>query len=161
MAKSKTFHFKFEGMDEYIRHIEDLGLKSTGMAKRALYDGVGVVGESIRQAIVDLPYHPTKGISHAQKEGLLEGLGYSFMKRKRGNWYVKIGWDGYNNVHTKKYPNGQPNAMIAAAVNSGTSRRQRTNFINKAVNRAKQASYAAMKACFDKDIEVWSQKGKM
>lgn len=160
MARNgKTFNFKFEGMDEYIKHMEELGAQSTGMAKRALYDGVAVVGESIRQAIIDLPYHPTKGLSHAQKEGLLEGLGYSSMKRKRGSWYLKIGFDGYNSVHTKKHPNGQPNAMIAAAVNSGTSRRVKTNFLWKAVNKARKQSYEAMKACFDHDIEVFEKKG--
>lgn len=149
----RTFHFNFEGLDEYLDKIENIGGSSTGMAKRALYDGVAVVGESIRQAIQDLPYHPTKGISHAQKDGLLDGLGYSFMKRKKGNWYLKIGFDGYNNVKTEKYPNGQPNAMIAAAINSGTSRRKKTNFIYKAVNKSKQESLAMMKKRFDSDIQ--------
>lgn len=156
MAKRKngrTFHFTFEGLDEYLSKVEQVGGRSTGMAKRALYDGVAVVGEAIRQAIIELPYHPTKGISHAQKEGLLNGLGYSFMKRKKGAWYLKIGFDGYNTVRTKEHPQGQPNAMIAAAINSGTSRRQKTNFIYKAVNRSKQASIAAMKQRFDEDIE--------
>lgn len=156
MAKRKngrTFHFSFEGLDEYLDKVEKVGSSSTGMSKRALYDGVAVVGNEIRQAIIDLPYHPTRGISHAQKEGLLQGLGYSFMKRKKAAWYLKIGFDGYNSVRTKQYPNGQPNAMIAAAINSGTSRRKKTNFIYKAVNRAKQASIAAMKSRFDQDIE--------
>lgn len=165
MAKGKhgrTFHFKFKGMDEYIKRINELGLCSTGMAKRALYEGVAVVGKSIRQAIIALPYDPIRGITHKQKDGLLDALGYSFMKNpKKGVWYVKIGFDGYNNVQTKKYPNGQPNAMIAAAINSGTSRRKKTNFIYKAVNKAKKESYAAMKARFDRDLEVWSMKGKM
>lgn len=156
MAKKRgrTFHFQFEGMDEYIAKLGKLGAKSDGVAKRALYDGVAVVGESIRQAIIALPYHPTKGISHEQKEGLLDGLGYSLMKHpKKGIYYVKIGFDGFNNVHTKRWKDGQPNAMIAAAVNSGTSRRQKTDFIYKAVRKSRQASLAAMKARFDADIE--------
>lgn len=149
----RTFHFNFEGLDEYLDKIESVGGHSTGMAKRALYDGVAVVGESIREAIVALPYHPTVGISHAQKQGLLEGLGYTLMKRKKGSWYLKIGFDGYNSVKTKEHPGGQPNAMIAAAINSGTSRRRKTNFIYKAVNKSKQASIAAMKQRFDDDIK--------
>jgi len=156
MAKKRgrTFHFNFEGVDEYVAKLGKLGAKSDGVAKRALYDGVGVVGEAIRQAIIALPYDPVRGISHKQKDGLLEGLGYSFMKHpKKGIYYVKIGFDGYNGVRTKKYPNGQPNAMIAAAINSGTSRRKKTNFIYKAVNKSKQSSLAAMKARFDADIE--------
>lgn len=155
MARRKsgrTFHFNFEGLDEYLEKIESVGGHSTGMAKRALYDGVAVVGESIRQAIIALPYHPTIGISHAQKEGLLEGLGFALMKRKKGSWYLKIGFDGYNSVHTKEHPQGQPNALIAAAVNSGTSRRKKTNFIYKAVNKSKQASIDAMKRRFEEDI---------
>ena len=80
------------------------------------------------------------------------------MKRKKGSWYLKIGFDGYNSVQTKKYPNGQPNAMIAAAINSGTSRRKRTNFIYKAVNKSKQESLAAMKRQFDEDIKNLNRK---
>lgn len=157
---SKTIQFKIEGFDEYKKYLEEFGLLSTGMGKRALYEGVAVTGAAIRQAIQDLPYHPTKGISHAQKEGLLEGLGYTHMKRKKGAWFVKIGFDGYNNVHTEKYPNGQPNAMIAAAINTGTSRRKRTNFITKAVNKAKKGSIDAMKAFMDHEIEVFEKGNK-
>lgn len=148
----RTFHFNFEGLDEYLAKVDSVGGHSTGMAKRALFDGVAVVGESVRQAIIALPYHPTTGISHAQKAGLLEGLGYTLMKRKKGSWYVKIGFDGYNSVKTKRHPSGQPNALIAAAVNSGTSRRKKTNFIYNAVRKSKQASIAAMKQRFDDDI---------
>ena len=160
MAKrsSKTFHFSFEGMDDYVAYLERYGNGATGMSKRALYDGVAVVGESIREAIEALPYHPTKGVSHAQKEGLLQGLGYSFMKRKKGSWFLKIGFDGYNSVHTKAHPNGQPNAMIAAAVNSGTSRRKRTNFLNKAVNKAKPEALEAMRKRFEEDIKNMNRK---
>ena len=154
----RTFHFSFEGMDDYVAYLESVGNGATGMAKRSLYEGVAVVGEAIRQAIIDLPYHPTNGISHEQKQGLLDGLGYAVMKRKKGSWYLKIGFDGYNSVQTKKYPNGQPNAMIAAAINSGTSRRKRTNFIYKAVNKSKQESLAAMKRQFDDDIKNLNRK---
>ncbi len=166
--RGKMFHFNFEGLDAYIDELGDLGESSAGMAKRALYDGVGVVVDEIRDAVEALPYHPTVGISHEQKEGLLKGLGLSKMKpgKKRGSYYVKIGWTGNNAVHTKEHPEGQPNAMIAAAVNSGTSvksqyhyaARKPTRFITKAVRKARQRSYDAMRNRFDEDLKTLKRK---
>lgn len=34
---------------------------------------------------------------------------------------VKIGFDGYNNIRSKRWPQGQPNQMVARAIESGTS----------------------------------------
>ena len=166
--RGKMFHFNFEGLDAYIDELGDLGESSVGMAKRALYDGVAVVVDVIEKAVEDLPYHPTMGISHEQKQGLRDGLGLSRMKpgKKRGSYYVKIGWSGNNSVHTKEHPGGQPNAMIAAAVNSGTSvqskypypARKPTRFITKAVRKARQRSYDAMRNRFDEDLKSLKQK---
>ena len=56
-------------------------------------------------------------------------------------------------MKTKKYPNGQPNALIARAVNSGTSFRKKTRFLDKAVNASKKAAEAAMDAACSREIE--------
>jgi len=153
--------FQSNGIDTYIKFLDTIGKGSTGMIKRAVYDGAAVIGQSIANGINSLPTAkdqfipsdlPITGITEAQKRGLLEGGGFAKMQNDNGYINTKWGFDGYNSVKTKKYPNGQPNALIANAVNSGTSRRPKTNFINKAVKSSKAAAEAAMSARFDEDM---------
>ena len=66
---------------------------------------------------------------------------------------VKLGCDGYNSTKTEKYPNGQPNVLIARSVNSGTTFRKKTKFVDKAVDSAKNAAEAAMDAACSREIE--------
>ena len=64
-----------------------------------------------------------------------------------------VSFDGYNSVRTEKYPQGQPNVVIARAVNSGTTFRKRTRFVDKAVLAQKKAAEAAMDAACNHAIE--------
>ena len=66
---------------------------------------------------------------------------------------VKIGFAGYNATRTDKYPQGQPNALIARAVNSGTTFRKKTRFVDKAVSASKKSAEAAMDAACNREIE--------
>ena len=88
-----------------------------------------------------------------QKAGLLDGFGISRMKDDGGFVNVKLGFDGYNSTRTEKYPRGQPNVLIARSVNSGTTFRKKTKFVDKAVNSAKKAAEAAMDAACSREIE--------
>ena len=75
------------------------------------------------------------------------------MRDDNGFINVKLGFDGYNATRTKKYPRGQPNVLIARSVNSGTTFRKKTKFVDKAVNSAKKAAEAAMDAACSREIE--------
>ena len=88
-----------------------------------------------------------------QKEGLLDGFGISRMKDDDGFVNVKLGFAGYNATRTDKYPQGQPNALIARAVNSGTTFRKKTRFVDKAVSASKKSAEAAMDAACNREIE--------
>ena len=61
--------------------------------------------------------------------------------------------DGYNSTVTKKYPKGQPNAMIIRALESGTSFRSRNPVITRATNAAKGAAEAAIQKQMDEEIK--------
>ena len=50
---------------------------------------------------------------------------------------------------TRKYPHGQPNALIARAVISGTSFRKKNNFVGRAVKAVKAEAENQMRAAFD------------
>lgn len=149
-------------VQQYITQIEAIRKDSTGYIKRAVYEGGGVVADAIADAIRGLPTNdgkfvpgdaPISGVSQAQKDGLLEGLGLSKMQNESGYIYTKVGFDGYNEVKTKSFPNGQPNALIARAVESGTSRRPKTRFISKAVKAAKERAEKAMADRLDEDLK--------
>ena len=93
------------------------------------------------------------GISEEQKQGLINGFGIAPMQNDNGYLHVKLGFDGYNSVKTKNYPNGQPNSVIARSVNSGTSFRQRIPFVDNAVSRAKAAAEEKMIKKLDTEIK--------
>ena len=83
----------------------------------------------------------------------MDGFGISRLKDDDGFVNVKLGFDGYNSTKTEKYPNGQPNVLIARSVNSGTTFRKKTKFVDKAVDSAKKAAEAAMDAACSREIE--------
>ena len=136
-----------KGLEDYITELKKLEDVSDEMIERAVYEGAKIVADEIRTGINDLNVshkHGTEeekvdGITNTQKQGLLDGFGISVMQNDQGYVNVKLGFDGYNGAKTKKYPNGQPNAMIARSVVSGTSFRKKNDFISKAVykNRKK------------------------
>lgn len=121
-----------------------------------------MVADAIRESIKGLPVvrgvtateqDPIDGITATQKKGLLEGLGISPMQATGGYYNVKIGFDGYNQRKTKKFPKGQPNQMIARAVESGTSLRKKHPFVRPAVKLSRKTAEQAMVETADKEIK--------
>lgn len=152
---------KMQGIDEYIAKLEKIK-NPDGLIKRAVYDGAAVLAEAVRKSIDSIPENDGKyvpgnamiqGLSAAQKQGLREGLGIAHMQNENGYINTKIGFDGYNSVRTKKYPKGQPNALIARAIESGTSRRAKYRFVSRATNSAKAAAIQAMSERMDQDLK--------
>lgn len=151
--------FEFGGIDTYIKQLNKLQTATRdGVIGKTVYAGAEVVADRLRSAIQDLPEGRENeaifgAVTPAQKRGLLEGFGISKMHDEDGFVNVKLGFDGYNSVKTRKFPKGQPNVLIARAVNSGNSFRKKTKFVDKAVNSAKKAAEAAMDAACSREIE--------
>nr|DAI81919.1 MAG TPA: hypothetical protein [Caudoviricetes sp.] len=151
--------FQFGGIDNYIKQLNKLQQSTKdGVVGKTVYAGAAVVANRLRAATEDLPEGRENeaifgAVTPAQKRGLLDGFGISRMRDDDGFVNVKLGFDGYNSVKTKKYPNGQPNALVARAVNSGTSFRKKTRFVDKAVNASKKTAEAAMDAACSREIE--------
>ena len=80
------------------------------------------------------------------------------MQNENGYINVKLGFDGYNSVKTKKYPKGQPNALIARVTESGSSYRTKTPFIRPAVRATKKAAEQAGQAKIDERIAALGKK---
>ncbi len=164
--------------NDYLAQLEKLTNETDSICKHAVYEGAKVVADAIKQSIDALPVQapPAKqsyfylsqesrdageklhGISEAQKKGLQEGFGITNMRHENGAWNVKIGFEGYNEVQTKTYPNGQPNALIARSVESGSSVREKTPFIAPAVNACRKNAQKTMEVVIQKQIEAITKK---
>lgn len=154
--------FEFKGIDDYIKQLNALknGTKDAIIGK-TVYAGAAVVANAVKAAIQALPVGSGRAahgelintVTLPQKVGLLDGFGISPLQDDDGFANVKLGFDGYNSVRTAKYPQGQPNALIARAVNSGTTFRKKTRFVDKAVSAQRKAAEAAMDAACNHAIE--------
>lgn len=156
---------KFDGLEEYERKLSALGKAGHDIAGKAIYKGAGIIADEIRAGAESLPAKPDieglaayrkkepAPLTESAKRGLLDGLGITSMQEDNGYFYVKIGFDGYNRIKTKKYPKGQPNAMIARSLESGSSVSKKKPFIRPAVNRKKQEAEKAMAEVIDQEMK--------
>ena len=153
--------FKFEGVDKLVAQYEKLESNTDKIIGEAIYNGAGVVMRKVEAAVEGIstdnrygtPNNPTTGPSTIQKLGLVHSLGITKMRKDGNFWNVKIGFDGYNRVKTKAWPQGQPNLMVARAVESGTSWMQKQPFMRRAETSAKGPCELAMTETVDKAIQ--------
>lgn len=152
----------FPGLNDYELMISRLSKGVDDIAGKAIYAGAGIVADAIKENIKDLPIvrgYGTKenplpgGVTAPQKAGLIDGLGISPMQDDGGYLNVKIGFDGYNATKTEKYPQGQPNQLVARGVESGTSWKQKKPFIRPAINASKKRAEDEMARILDEEIE--------
>lgn len=153
---------KFKGLEEYELRISLLGKNTERIAGAAIYAGAAIVADEIKKGIESLPIvrgygspaNPLPGgVTSVQKQGLRDGMGISPMQNKAGYLNVKIGFDGYNATKTKKFPQGQPNQLVARGAESGTSWKQKSPFVRTAVTRAKKTAEEKMASVLDYEIE--------
>lgn len=152
----------FPGLSDYELMISKLSKGVDDIAGKAIYAGAGIVADAIKENIKALPivrgYGTEKdplpgGVTAPQKAGLIDGMGISPMQADGGYLNVKIGFDGYNATKTDKYPQGQPNQLVARGVESGTSWKQKKPFIRPAINASKSRAEAEMARILDQEIE--------
>ena len=152
----------FPGLKDYELMLSRLEGATDDMIGRAVYAGAGIVADAVKQGIQSLPVvtgygtesNPLPGgVTSAQKAGLIDGFGISKLRDDNGYLNVKLGFDGYNRTRTEKYPQGQPNQLVARGVESGTSWKQKKPFIRPAVTRSRKAAETEMKRVLDEEIE--------
>ena len=156
--------WSMHGVDDYVAYLQRIGKSTDGVIGEAVYAMAGVVADKIRNNLESLGTVSNAAniatyrqgysrLSNLEKKGLLDGLGISPMQNDSGYRHVKIGFDGYNDVKTRKYPKGQPNAMIARVTESGSSYREKTPFIRTAVQSSEKAAVEAAKEKIDNGIK--------
>ena len=158
--------FKTQGLDKYVAQLERLGKKTDTVISEAVYEMAKVVADEVKANLIALPSVPdTEGlkafastpqqkipITKAQKWGLVHSFGIASLRNAGGFIHVKIGFDGYNEVKTKTFPNGQPNALIARSIESGSSTREKTPFLRPALAAARKQAIEAARVKFDEAI---------
>lgn len=152
---------EFKGLDVYIEHLNKLDNKTDQYIGKAIYKGADVVADSIKKAIYSLPsddssYSKDKiktGPTSIQKAGLVHSFGIAKMRKEGSELNVKIGFDGYNQVVTKRWPQGQPNAMVARSIESGTSWMAKNPFVSKGTRAGKKTAESVMKETIESEIE--------
>ena len=158
-----------KGLDNYIAYLQSINAVTDEMIGEAVYDMAKVVADRVRANIQALPAVPNAAnvatyrqgysrLSEPEKQGLLDGFGVSPMQDDNGYFNVKLGFDGYNSVKTKKYPQGQPNVLIARVTESGSSYRQKTPFMRTAVNASRKEALEKGREAVDRVLGDISDK---
>lgn len=152
-------------LEHYASRLAMLGEKEAEVCGKTIYEMANIVADKVKDnlnglhAISDVEGYKRykKGeraeLTYSEKKGLLDSFGISPLQDDNGFRNVKLGFDGYNNVHTRKYPRGQPNVMIARAVESGTSFRDKHPFMRPAINASKAACLKKAEETFNKEVE--------
>ena len=143
---------------EILKQLED---QAESLAGTAVYAGAKVVADKVKRQIDHIDTGNAWDANYSdyeydrrerQKEGLRKSMGISAMRNDNGFLNVKVGFDGYNDIKTRKYPNGQPNAMVARIFNSGTSYNRKQPFFKNAIAESKLVAENAMAIAVDEKI---------
>lgn len=152
-----------KGLDEYIAKLEKLTTLSDSreFVGRAIFEGAAVAKTGMLSELGSLRVsqqyakdgEKISTVTSVQKAGLLSGFGIAKMRKDGGAYNVKLGFAGYNGQRTSKWPHGQPNAMIARSIVSGTSFRSKNDFVGRAARKTRVQAVEAMQQEIEKQIE--------
>lgn len=149
----------FKKGDEYLMKLSKLEAATVEkVCGPAIYDAAGLVADNIMLSLLQVPTdegfgtsdNPVAGPKKEQKKALYESFGITKMEDDgTGFLNVKIGFDGYNNIKTKRWPNGQPNQLVARSIESGTSFMLKHPFVKEGVSVSRKKAREILK----KDVE--------
>lgn len=153
---------EISGFEELELQLSKLG--NPEISKEVVQAGAQPIADQIRKNLEGLPEDKFRrlakdevftGVPKQQKKDLLESMGITPPDiNYDGNTNIKIGFDGYGKIPTKKYPKGVPNQLLARAIESGSSVRKKTPFIRRGEGKSKKLAEAEMQKKLDEKIEV-------
>lgn len=153
------------GLKNVINDLGELSAEAERIFGKAIYAGADIITDEVRERIKGLNAVPdVEGIKAWKagkpapltikaKAGLLQGLGIATMQKNGGSYDVKVGFDGYNDVKTNKYPDGQPNALIARSLESGSSIAAAQPFVAPAVSAKRRPAQNKMEDVFEQEVK--------
>ena len=157
---------RFSKLRDYELMLGKIGDASKDICGAAIYEGAKIIADEVKNNLESLKtVSDADAIMAAKKEeatyltirakiGLMKSFGVTPMQRDRDGIYnVKLGFDGYNDVKTKKWPKGQPNQLIARACESGSSAMIKQPFFREAVQKTKKKAESRMAEVLDEKIK--------
>ena len=130
---------RFDGLNKYLTQLEQLGQRSRGICKMAVYDGAGIVADQVRENL--------ERVLSPDATGQLEAsMGISKMRDDNGFINVVIGFDGYDRK-------GVANQLKANVLESGSTKQRKRPFMRPAVNTSRKKAEAKMAETIDREIE--------
>lgn len=136
----------FDGLEEYIELLEKMEVKRNSIIKPAVYDGAAIVVKEVKENL-------RRVVGPGNTGDLERSIGLATMQDQDGFVHTKLGFDGYDRNH-------HPNIVKARALESGTSKQQKTPFIRPAVNKCKDEVVEKMAATVDKQIKkIMDERG--
>lgn len=157
---------QFKGLDAYMAKLSALEKSTDKIVAAVIYDGAEIVANSVRDGLERLPVaehdgkpwfgtpgHLSIGPSREQKQGLIDSFGITKIDTdSKGFTNVHIGFDGYNSIKSPQWPQGQPNQMVARAVESGTSFMAANPFMKQARSRSAPKATKVMESKAKQEI---------
>lgn len=153
---------QFKKGDEYLFKINNLqGRIKDDICGEAIYKAADLVTDEIRRQLDKVPTderygtesYPAIGPKWGQVKALKATLGIARLQISGTYLNVKVGWDGYNHIKTNRWPNGEPNQMVARSIERGTSFMTAHPFVKKAIAATKNESISLMRDIVDQKIE--------
>lgn len=143
----------FANLEAYKDQLGTITKHVPQMINASLYEGAKILAEAVQAEIPGLTE-----LTPEARQGLQDGLGVAHFWQENGSTVTKIGWTGYNKKRTKRWPNGQPNVMIARTTIRGTSWMRANRFTNRAVKKCRQKCENVMQTQFEVELQKYITK---
>ena len=157
---------RFSKLRDYELMLGKIGDASKDICGAAIYEGAKIIADEVKSnlnalntttdelAIMKAKEGEPTYITERAKNGLIKSFGVTPMSQDESGIYnVKLGFDGYNDVKTKKWTKGQPNQLIARACESGSSAMIKQPFFREAVQKTKKKAESRMAEVLDEKIK--------
>lgn len=148
-----------KGLTETMKELEKLTQNTDAIVEKAIIAGINIVTDDLRDEIKNLKTRgdneKPKDLTYPSKanvQSLLDSLGYTPVKSDSSIYDAKAGFKGLDNNRTTSYPSGHSNAVMASAINKGTSFMQGQPFINRAAKKAKRKAIEEMDHIITEEI---------
>ncbi len=148
-----AFSFQVTGMEELLRQMDQLPQKAAGVAAEALYEGAGVVADSVSRAVHGIATEPFKYANGGRKrkaspeeKAILINAKKGVAKFRKTGVSVQTSVGMQNSGYAELNGKTKPIPLIANSINSGTSFMQKQPFMRKAFSQSKGAATAAIEA---------------
>ena len=157
-----AFTMKTSGMDELSKRLGKLGVKAQEIASLSLYEGAGVMADSVSQAVHGIVTEPFRygTIDNRRKpspeeKAILENARKGVAKFRKSPDRVDTSVGLQNSGYADLKGRTVPVPLIANAINSGTSFMQPQPFIRKA-KRQEKAAVAKIESELEKRLDELS-----